>query len=187
MSTSTADLATAQLKDIVRTFKNYKSLGDAAIARTPDEHLHTELDPQSNSVAIIAKHVGGNLRSRFQDFLTSDGEKADRNRDGEFEMTERASREEITAWWERGWTTVLGSLEALTPADLERTVKIRGEGFLVVEALNRSVTHTAYHVGQLVYLARHFAGPAWKSLSIPKGQSAKAAVGDFKTKGIARP
>ena len=89
-------------------------------------------------------------------------------------------------WWEDGWTVLLGELEALTPADLTRTVTIRGEAFLVVEALNRSVTHTAYHVGQIVYLARHFAGPGWRSLSIPKGESAKAAVGDFKTKGIAR-
>ncbi len=183
---SNEDFRAAQLADITKTFRNYKKLGDAALATVPDEHLHTELDSQSNSVAVIVKHIAGNLRSRFRDFLTSDGEKPDRNRDGEFEMPEKVSREEILGWWERGWSTALGSIDALTPADLERTIEIRGEGFLVTEALNRSVTHTAYHVGQIVYLARHFAGPAWKSLSIPKGQSTKAAVGNFKSKGIVR-
>jgi hypothetical protein len=183
---SNEDFHSAYLTDIIRTFKNYKKLGDAALAKVPAEHLHTELDPQSNSVAVIVKHIAGNLRSRFQDFLTTDGEKPDRNRDDEFEMPERVSREEILRWWERGWSTALGSLDALTPADLDRTIKIRGEGFLVTEALNRSATHTAYHVGQIVYLARHFAGPAWKSLSIPKGQSAAYAQGAFKAKGITR-
>jgi hypothetical protein len=183
---SNEDFRSRQLADLIRAFKNYKKLGDAALARVPDEHLHTELDPQSNSVAVIVKHVGGNLRSRFQDFLTTDGEKPDRNRDGEFEVPAKVSRDEILQWWERGWSTALGSIEALAPADLDRTVTIRGEAFLVTEALNRSVTHTAYHVGQIVYLARHFAGPAWKSLSIPKGQSAQAAVGTFKSTGIVR-
>ena len=181
-----ADPAAAYLHDIARTFRNYKSLAERAIAQAPDEALHVELDASSNSIAVIVKHVGGNLRSRFRDFLTTDGEKPDRNRDGEFQMPERASRAQMMQWWEDGWATLLSALDALTPADLTRTIHIRGEAFLVVEALNRSVTHTAYHVGQIVYLARHFAGPAWRSLTIPKGESAKAAVGDFKTKGIAR-
>jgi hypothetical protein len=183
---SNEDFRSRQLEDIIRTFRNYKKLGDAALAKVPDAHLHTELDPQSNSVAVIAKHIAGNLQSRFQDFLTTDGEKPDRNRDGEFEMPEKVSREEMLRGWERGWSTALGSIEALTPADMDRSVTIRGEGFLVTEALNRSVAHTAYHVGQIVYLARHFAGPAWKSLSIPKGQSAQFAQGAFKAKGIVR-
>jgi hypothetical protein len=183
---SNHDFRATQLADIIKTFKNYKKLGDAALVKVPDEHLHTELDPQSNSVAVIVKHVAGNLRSRFQDFLTTDGEKPDRHRDTEFEMPERASRDEMLRWWERGWSTALGSIEALTPPDLERTVTIRGEAFVVTEALNRSVAHTAYHVGQIVYLARHFAGPAWKSLSIPRGQSAAFAQGAFKTQGITR-
>lgn len=175
----------AYLEDIVRSFRNYKRLGDAAIARTPDEALHTEIDERSNSVAIISKHVAGNLRSRFTDFLTTDGEKPDRNRDTEFQMPDRASRTEIERWWNDGWTVVLSSLESLTPEDLERTVTIRGEAFLVVEALNRSIAHSAYHVGQMVYLARHFAGPSWKSLSIPKGESARfVARGEYK-KGLA--
>jgi hypothetical protein len=170
----------AYVTDILRTFRSYKALGDAAIARTPDAHLHTELDPNSNSVAVIVKHVSGNLRSRFRDFLTTDGEKPDRNRDGEFEMPHRASREEILRWWEEGWSTVLGTVQALTADDLGRSVTIRGEAFLVIEALNRSASHTAYHVGQMVYLARHFAGPAWKSLTIPKGESTKHSQGQYK-------
>ena len=181
-----ADPAAAYLHDIARTFRNYKSLAERAIAQTPDEALHLELDASSNSIAVIVKHVGGNLRSRFRDFLTTDGEKPDRNRDGEFQMAERASRAQMMQWWEDGWATLLSALDALTPADLTRTIHIRGEAFLVVEALNRSITHTSYHVGQIAYLARHFAGPNWKSLTIPKGESANAAVGDVKTKGLAR-
>lgn len=181
-----ADPAAAYLHDIARTFRNYKSLAERAIAQAPDEALHVELDASSNSIAVIVKHVSGNLRSRFRDFLTTDGEKPDRNRDGEFQMPERASRAQMMQWWEDGWATLLSALDALTPADLTRTIHIRGEAFLVVEALNRSITHTSYHVGQIAYLARHFAGPDWKSLTIPKGESAKAAVGDVKTKGLAR-
>lgn len=186
MSTSDADCRSAYVADIVRSFRNYKALGERAMAQMPDAALFTELDANSNSVAIIVRHIGGNLHSRFRDFLTTDGEKPDRNRDTEFEIDAAAARPDVMAWWDRGWATALGTLESLTADDLMRTIRIRGEAFLVIEALNRSVTHTAYHVGQIVYLARHFAGPAWTSLSIPKGQSAKAAVGDFKSKGIAR-
>jgi uncharacterized protein DUF1572 len=180
------DVAAVYLRDIVRTFRNYKTLAERAIAQTPDAALQIELDANSNSIAVIVKHVSGNLHSRFRDFLTTDGEKPDRDRDSEFRMPELGSRPQIMEWWERGWTTLLGALEALTPDDLTRTITIRGEAFLVVDALNRSVTHTAYHVGQIVYLARHFAGAAWTPLTIPKGQSAKAAVGDFKSKGLVR-
>jgi uncharacterized damage-inducible protein DinB len=180
------DLRTTYLKDIVRTYRNYRSLGEKALAQVPDASLHSELDLSSNSLAVIVKHVAGNLRSRFQDFLTTDGEKPDRDRDAEFEMSERASREEILRWWERGWSTALESIETLRPEDLDRTVTIRGEAFAVVEALNRSITHTAYHVGQIVYLARHFSGTSWKTLSIQKGKSREFAKDDFKGKGIAR-
>jgi hypothetical protein len=173
----------AYIRDVVRTLRNYKGLAERAIAQVPaDADLHTQLDANSNSIAVIVKHVGGNLRSRFRDFLTTDGEKPDRNRDGEFEMPERASRDEMLRWWNEGWAIALGSIEALTPEDLDRTVFIRREAFLVSEALSRSVTHTAYHVGQIVYVARHFASPNWKSLTIPKGDSAKATHGDFKTR-----
>src|SRR5262245_40780553 len=123
---------------MVRTFRSYKALGDGALAQIPsDEAFHTQLDPESNSIAVIVKHVGGNLRSRFRDFLTTDGEKPDRNRDGEFEMPETASRADVMEWWNTGWSVALGSIEALTPDDLDRTVYIRGEAFTVVEALNR--------------------------------------------------
>jgi len=174
------DLASAYLSDIVRAFRGYKMLGEAAIAQVSDHDLHTLLDPEANSVAIIVKHLAGNFRSRYAEFLTTDGEKPDRDRDREFEAHERPSRGQIVAWWESGWAVALASLEALTPDDLERTVRIRGEAFLVFEALNRSVTHTAYHVGQIVLLAKHFAGPDWKSLSIPKGESKAYARGSFK-------
>lgn len=180
------DFRTAFLQDVTRTYRNYKTLAEAAMAQIGDEDLHVRLDPESNSIAIVMKHVGGNLRSRFTDFLTSDGEKPDRQRDTEFEMPERLSRAELLALWKRGWTAALDAIEALTPDDLERTVTIRGEPFLVVEALNRSVTHTAYHVGQIVLLAKHLAGPQWSSLSVPKGRSADYTQGRFKA-GIIPP
>lgn len=156
------------LQDIVRTFQTYKKLGDGALAQTTDDDLHARLDAESNSMAIIIKHLAGNLRSRFTDFLTTDLEKPNRDRDGEFEMPERPARDEIVRWWDSSWAIALATLERLTPADLERIVTIRGERFTVVEALNRLATHAAYHVGQIVYLAKHFAGPDWKGLTIPK-------------------
>jgi len=173
-------LAARYLTDITRAFRMYKMLGEASIAQVSDHDLHTLVDPEANSIAIIVKHLAGNFRSRFTDFLTTDGEKPGRDRDHEFVLTERPSRAQIIEWWESGWTAALGTLEALTADDLERTVLIRGEAFAVLEALNRSVTHAAYHVGQIVLLAKHFAGPDWKSLSIPKGESKAYARGSFK-------
>jgi hypothetical protein len=170
----------AYLQDIARAFGNYRTLGERAMAQVSDDDLHALVDPDANSIAIIVKHVGGNLRSRFTDFLTSDGEKPTRNRDDEFEMPERVSRAEMMRWWEAGWAAVLGAIDALTPADLDRTVRIRGESFLIVEALSRSVTHTAYHVGEIVFLAKHLAGSKWTSLSIPKGRSGETGKGTFK-------
>jgi hypothetical protein len=181
----TADLRTAYLQDMVRMYRNYRTLAERAVAQITDDDLHTLVDPDANSIAIIVKHIGGNLRSRFTDFLTTDGEKPDRHRDDEFEMPARATREQLMRGWDAGWSAALSALEALGPDDLDRTVHVRGEAFLVVEALSRSVTHTAMHVGQIVLLAKHFAGSSWRSLSIPKGQSA-AIKGDFKTKGLAR-
>ena len=179
--TMTSPLAAAYLRDILRSYRNYKALGEGAIAQVRgDADLHTLLDPDSNSIAIIVKHVAGNLRSRFRDFLTADGEKPDRDRDAEFEMADAVSRHDIMAWWNEGWAVAMQTLEALGPEDLERTVYIRGEAFLVTEALNRSITHTAYHVGQIVYLARHLAWPEWRSLSIPRGKSAEVGKGSFK-------
>jgi hypothetical protein len=180
MSTDTPGMAASYLQDVLRQFRYYKSLGDKALAVLPETHLHTELDVNSNSIAVIVKHVAGNLKSRYRDFLTTDGEKPDRDRDREFEAA-GASRDDILRWWDDGWSVALGSIEALTPDDLGRTVYVRGEAFAVVEALNRSVAHAAYHVGQIVYLARHFTGPAWRSLTIPKGASG-GVKGEFKTR-----
>ena len=177
---SNDEVASRTLVDLVRTFRNYKALGDGALSQVRDADLHTLLDGDANSIAVIVKHLAGNLRSRFTDFLTTDGEKPDRDRDAEFEMAERVSRDELKGWWEEGWAIALASLESLTPEDLGRTVTIRGEPFLVVEAVNRLAAHAAYHVGQMVLLAKHFAGPKWRSLSIPKGQSKQHAKGTFK-------
>jgi len=181
MASLGAAVGAAYLKDVVRQLRMYKGYVDMALPRVPDQHLHTELDANSNSIAVIVKHVAGNLRSRYRDFLTTDGEKPDRHRDTEFEMRARASRDEIVRWWDEGWAVAFASIDALTPEDLGRTITIRGEGYLVIEALNRSVAHAASHVGQIVYLARHFAGDAWTSLTIPKGASANVK-GEFKTR-----
>ncbi|HEV7593458.1 MAG TPA: DinB family protein [Gemmatimonadaceae bacterium] len=168
MSTKLAD---AYLRNTLRTYRTYKEMAEKAIDQVQsDEDLNRELDENSNSIAIIVKHMSGNLRSRFRDFLTSDGEKPNRNRDTEFESDKPATREQLLRWWNDGWQVALASIEALSADDLLRTIRIRGEELLVVEALNRSVTHAAYHVGQIVYLARHFASSDWKSLSIPKHQ-----------------
>jgi hypothetical protein len=180
------DFRMAFLADVARSYRNYKLLADRAMAQVSDADLHTLVDPDANSIAIIVKHVAGNLRSRFSDFLTTDGEKPDRDRDAEFEMPEAVSRDRMLAEWNGAWVVALASIDALAPPDLERSVTIRGERFLVAEALNRSITHTAYHVGQIVTLARHFAGSQWRILSIPRGQSARVGQGDFKTRGIAR-
>ena len=168
------------LADIIRTFRNYKTLGEAALAQVPDAALHSRLDPDANSIAILVKHLSGNLRSRFADLLTTDGEEPDRDRDAEFEMDSGVSRDDVVAWWNDAWSVALVQLDALTSDDLARTIHIRGEPFLVVEALDRLATHTAYHVGQIVLLAKHYAGSRWESLSIPKGQSKQYTQGSFK-------
>ena len=165
------DVRSAYLRDLEFTFGYHKSVADRALAQVADDNLYALVDGDANSIAIILKHVAGNLRSRYTDFLTTDGEKPTRNRDDEFEMPARVAREELLAAWDAAFELVLSTIRSLQPDDLARTVYVRKEGFLVVEALNRSVTHTAYHVGQIVYLAKHFAGPQWKTLTIPKGKS----------------
>jgi len=167
------------LTDIVRTFNNQKTLADAAFAQVGDEDFFRLIDPDANSIAVIVQHLAGNLRSRFTDFLTSDGEKPTRNRDSEFESP-AVARAALLDAWNDAWRVTLDTVRALEPADLERTVYIRSEAFAVLEALNRSATHVAYHVWQIVLLAKHFAGPRWTSLSIPKGKSAEHNVGGFK-------
>jgi Protein of unknown function (DUF1572) len=166
------------LDDIVRTFRKTKALADGALAQVAAGDLHRAIDSDANSLAVLMLHVSGNLRSRFTDFLTSDGEKPDRDRDREF-VAAGWTADALFARWQEGWEVALETIEALTPEDLTRTVYIRAEAFLVIEALNRAATHTAYHAGQIVLLARHFAGVGWRTLTIPRGQSAQA-VGSYK-------
>ena len=160
------------LKDSMELFRYYKKLGERAMAQCPDEALFTVLDAESNSIAIIVKHMAGNMRSRWTDFLTSDGEKIDRNRDTEFEDPP-TTRAELMELWERGWKLLFGALEPLSDADQTRTITIRTEPHSVTQAINRQVAHYSYHVGQIVYLARHFAGKKWQTLTIPKKKSAE--------------
>jgi uncharacterized damage-inducible protein DinB len=167
-------LSTSYLQDSIGLFRYYKKLGDRAMAQCPDEALFTTLDAESNSIAIIVKHLAGNMRSRWLDFLTSDGEKPDRNRDTEFE-TPASTRAELVEQWERGWKYVFDALEPLTEADLARTVTIRTEPHSVMQAINRQVAHYAHHVGQILFLAKHLTFTKtgkWDSLSVPRGKSA---------------
>ena len=166
-------LAASYLEEIRRNFRGYKRLAEGTFSQLNEADFFYTLDPESNSIAVVMRHVSGNLRSRWTDFLTSDGEKPDRNRDQEFEMPPGVSREQLMRGWEDGWNCVLQSLEALQPADLARSVSIRGEPHSVVQAINRSLTHVAYHVGQIVYLGKHIRKAEWKSLSIPRGKSAE--------------
>jgi hypothetical protein len=159
--------AEAYLIDVRVQFAKMKTLAEGAIAQVSDEQLLISLDPESNSLAVIMKHMAGNLRSRFTDFLTSDGEKPDRNRDGEFEV-DAATREQILADWESGWTVLFAALAPLTADDLLRDVFIRGERHSVIQALDRQLTHHSYHVGQIVFLAKHLRSAEWKTLSIPR-------------------
>jgi uncharacterized protein DUF1572 len=158
----------AYLDDVAAQFRKLKKLAEDAVAQVSDEQLFVALDPESNSLAVIMKHMAGNLRSRFTDFLTTDGEKPNRNRDGEFEISGRPNRAVTLEDWESGWRRLFDALAALTPADLSRNVLIRGERHSVIQALDRQMTHHAYHVGQIVFLAKHFRSRDWKTLSMPR-------------------
>jgi uncharacterized protein DUF1572 len=158
----------AYLTDVRVQFEKMKKLAEDAVAQMEDHQLGTTIDEESNSVAVIMKHMAGNLRSRFRDFLTTDGEKPDRNRDAEFEIQDTPTRAAVLADWQRGWTTLFESLSTLTPADLLKDVYIRGERHSVLQALNRQLTHHSYHVGQIVFLAKHFRSAEWRTLSIPR-------------------
>jgi len=163
-------VASAYLDDVRAQFRKLKKLAEDALAQVQDDELVVSLDAESNSLAVIMKHMAGNLRSRFTDFLTTDGEKPDRNRDGEFEVGGQPTRSAILADWERGWARLFETLDALGPDDVLKDVSIRGERHSVLQALDRQLTHHAYHVGQIVFLAKHFRSEAWKSLSIPKAR-----------------
>jgi hypothetical protein len=159
------------LDEARRQFRGHKRMGEAAMAQLKDEDFFVTLDPESNSVAILVKHLAGNMRSRFTDFLASDGEKPDRFRDREFEVTRSTTRAEVMKWWEDGWAIVLGAIESLQPEDVMRTVTIRGESHTVLQAINRQIAHYAQHTGQIVFLAKHLRSSEWKTLSIPRGRS----------------
>lgn len=162
---------TSYAEDARAIFHYYKKLADGAIAQISDADLTCVLDPEMNSIAVVMKHMAGNMLSRWTDFLTTDGEKPTRNRDSEFEDPP-ATRAELLAMWERGWSCLFTALDPLTDADLSRTVTIRGEAHSVMQAINRQVAHLSYHVGQIVLLAKHFQCSNWKSLSVPRGKSA---------------
>jgi hypothetical protein len=172
------ELTTSYLQDSTGVFRYYKNLAERAMAQCPDEALFIALDEEANSIAIIAKHMAGNMRSRWKDFLRTDGEKADRDRDSEFEAPPK-TRAELMEMWQVGWKYVFDALEPLTDADLTRTVTIRSKPHSVMQAITRQVTHYAYHAGQIVLLAKHFvakSGKKWESLSIPRGQSKQATA-----------
>lgn len=180
--------AEALLEAVQRAFHDQKALGDRALAQLEAREMHLRLDPEANTVAVLVKHLWGNMRSRWTEFLSSDGEKADRRRDDEFEEHD-ASREHVLAWWEEGWRVTLTAVDALTASDLERTVTIRGEPHSVAQALTRQLTHYANHVGQIVLLAKHARGERWSTLSIPRGGSAafNRRMGHDAAHGAARP
>jgi hypothetical protein len=163
-------LARQYLDDAARRFADQKGLADRAVAQVPDEALTRSLDHESNSIAILMRHLAGNMRSRWRDFLTTDGEKPDRHRDREFELPADASRAALLADWESGWRCLFDELGRLSDEDMHRTVFVRHEPLTVVSAINRQLVHASYHVGQIVQLARHYA-TAWDTLTIPRGQS----------------
>jgi len=172
---------TSYIEDALAVFKQYKLLGERAMAQVSDAQLFASLDEESNSIAIIVKHMTGNMRSRWTDFLTTDGEKPDRNRDGEF-VEPPAAREALMCEWEDGWARVFGAIEPLTDADMGRVVTIRGEEHSVMQAINRQLAHYPQHVGQIILLAKHYAGDRWQTLSVARNRSAefnrKVATGE---------
>jgi Protein of unknown function (DUF1572) len=169
------DLASHFLEEIKRQLRGHKRMAESAMAQLEDKDFFTTIDPESNSIAILVNHIAGNARSRFTDFLTTDGEKPDRFRDREFEIS-TTTRGEVMRWWEEGWAQIFSTLESLKPEVVYRTVTIRQEPHTVLQALNRALAHYAQHIGQIVFLAKHLRSEQWKTLSIPRGKSE-----DYKT------
>jgi hypothetical protein len=159
------------LDEVGRQMRGHKRLAEGALGQVADEQLTVTLDPESNSLAILIKHIAGNMHSRFTDFLTTDGEKPDRHRDQEFELTGSPTREDLMRRWQQGWACVFTALDSLKPDDLMRTVYIRQEPHTVLQALNRALAHYAFHIGQIVFLAKHLRSHEWKTLSVPRGKS----------------
>jgi hypothetical protein len=165
------DLAAHYIEEARRQLRGHKRMGEGAMSQLSDADFFITLDAESNSVAVLVKHLAGNMRSRFTDFLTSDGEKPNRFRDREFELSPSTTRAEVMAWWEEGWTCVFNAIDSLQPEDVMRTVTIRGEPHTVLQAINRQIAHYAQHIGQIVFLAKHLRSSEWKTLSIPRGKS----------------
>lgn len=170
------DAAAHYIEEARRQMRGHKRLAERAMAQLKDEDLYVTLDPESNSVAVLVKHMSGNMRSRFTDFLTTDGEKPDRFRDQEFELNPATTRAELMKLWEAGWAQVFAAIDSLKPEDVMRTVTIRGEPHTVLQAVNRQIAHYAQHTGQIVFLTKHLRSGEWKTLSIPRGKSE-----DYKT------
>ena len=160
------------LKDAIESFRSYKKLAEKAMAQVSDEEFFRTIDAEANSIALIVKHIAGNQKSRWTNFLTSDGEKENRRRDTEFEMMDE-SRESLMQFWETGWQTLFAAIEPLTVEDFTKTITIRAELHTICEALNRQLTHYAYHIGQITFLAKHFRSNDWKTLTVPRGRSAQ--------------
>lgn len=168
------------LENTIGVFNNYRTLAEKSFAQLDsDSEFHFQPDEESNSIAIIMNHMAGNMISRWTDFLTTDGEKPDRNRDGEF-IEKHETRGQLMDFWNSGWKVFMETLQSLKEEDLMKTVTIRGEGLTVTQALNRQTAHYAYHIGQIVFLAKHIKHSSWKSLSIPKNKSAEFMKGTYK-------
>lgn len=165
------DLAAHYLEEARRQMRGHKRMGEGALSQLRDEDFFVTLDPEANSIAILVKHLAGNMRSRFTDFLTSHGEKPGRFRDHEFEITSSTTRAKVMKWWEDGWACVFAAIDPLKPDEVVSTVTIRGEPHTVLQAINRQITHYAQHIGQIVFLAKHLRSGEWKTLSIPRGES----------------
>ncbi|PYS75138.1 MAG: hypothetical protein DMF73_01650 [Acidobacteria bacterium] len=161
------------LEDALRTFRDYKKLAERAFEQIDDEDFFRTIDRESNSIAVNMKHLAGNMLSRWTDFLTTDGEKPERDRDMEFVMLPQTTKAEMVAYWDKGWQCTFDAVQPLKPENLMRRVTIRGQDHTVVQAINRQLAHYAYHVGQIVYLAKHFKASDWQSLSVPKNKSAE--------------
>ena len=176
----------AYVNEAVRAFRAYKKHADGAFAQLRPEDWFRQIDTEANSIAVIVKHIAGNMRSRWTNFLTSDEEKPDRNRDDEFILDSSTRPEQVLQWWETGWKYVFDAVEPLTADDLDKKITIRGQEHTVLQAINRQLMHYAEHIGQIILLAKHYRGTEWESLSIPKGMSAKLGVAAEKTRQAQR-
>ena len=174
-----SDAASHYLEEARRQLRGHKRMGEGAMSQLCDEDFFVTLDQETNPVAVLVKHIAGNMRSRFTEFLTSDGEKPNRFRDREFELSPATTRAEVMTWWEEGWACVFSAIDPLKPEDVMRTVTIRGEPHTVLQAINRQIAHYAQHIGQIVFLAKHLRSSEWKTLSIPRGKSE-----EFNNKGV---